>query len=49
MSDIKQVIITFEEWETSKYRTLEWERSVKMVRWECDYEKEIYIIDYKEI
>ena len=41
-----QIIITFKDWETTKYKGLEWEQSVEIVRWECNYEKKIYIIDF---
>jgi len=44
----KQIIIKEEDWETSIYRTREWEGSVEIVRWEHDYENKQYIIDYKE-
>lgn len=45
----KQIIIPFSEWEDCEYRTLTWEQSVDMKRWECDYVNKIYIIDYNEL
>ena len=44
----KQIIVKECDWETSKYRTVEWEQSVEIVRWEHDYEKRQYVIDYNE-
>ena len=44
----KQIIVKEADWENSKYRTREWEQSVKIVRWEHDYEKKQYVIDYNE-
>lgn len=42
----KQVIIPENEWYNSIYRTLEWELSVNITRWEHDYVKKQYVIDY---
>lgn len=36
-----------EDWSNSKYRTLEWERRVDIVRWEHNYENKIYNIEIK--
>jgi len=44
----KQIIIKEEDWNNSIYRTREWEQSVEIIRWEHDYEKKQYVIDYKE-
>jgi hypothetical protein len=44
----KQIIIQGEDWATSIYRTIEWEQSVEIIRWEHNYEKNRYVIDYKE-
>lgn len=44
----KQVIVKEVDWANSKYRTREWEQSVEIVRWEHNYEKKQYIIDYNE-
>jgi hypothetical protein len=44
----KQIIIKEAAWEASIYRTREWEQSVEIIRWEHDYEKRQYVIDYKE-
>lgn len=44
----KQVIIKEEDWANSIYRTIEWENSVILLRWEHDYVNKQYIIDYKE-
>jgi len=44
----KQIIIKEEDWESSIYKTREWEQSVEIIRWEHDYENKQYIIDYKE-
>ena len=41
-----QIIIKEEDWKDSKYRTKEWENTVELIKWEHDYEKKIYIIDY---
>lgn len=45
---MKQVIINETDWKDSIYRTVKWEQSVEIVRWEHDYDKKIYIINYKE-
>lgn len=44
----KKVIITEKDWPESIYRTKEWEDSVTIIRWEHDYEKGQYVIDYTE-
>ena len=43
----KQIIVKEADWKKSKYRTREWEQSVEIVRWEHDYEKKQYVINYK--
>jgi len=43
-----KVTITEAEWPTSIYSTYEWECSVIITRYEHDFIKGIYIIDYKE-
>lgn len=48
MTAEKQIIIEECDWNDSKYRTVEWERSVSIVRWEHNYEENIYTIDYNE-
>lgn len=35
------------DWESSKYRTKDWEKRVNIVRWEHDYEKGVYLITIK--
>ena len=42
----KKTIITVKEqdWETSKFRTKEWEARVNITRWEHDFEKQEYYI-----
>ena len=32
------------DWETSKYKTIEWEKRVDITRWEHNYEMDIYFI-----
>lgn len=49
MNDSKRVVIKENDWQNSKYRTVEWEQSVEIIRWEHDYEKKQYVIDYKEL
>lgn len=44
----KKVIIKEEDWETSVYPTKEWNDSVEVMKYEHDYEKKEYIIEYKE-
>lgn len=43
---MEQVVIKEEDWQESKYRTIQWEQSVEIVRWEHDYEKKTYTITY---
>ena len=43
-----QIIINEIDWIDSKYRTKEWEQSVKITRWEHNHLTKKYIIDYKE-
>lgn len=43
----KQIIIKGEDWENSIYNTREWEKSVEIIRWEHDFVKKQYVIDYK--
>ena len=45
----KQIIVKEIDWKDSKYRTVEWERTVDIKRWEHDYELKQYVIDYDEI
>ena len=42
-----QIIINEIDWINSKYRTKEWEQSVKITRWEHNHLTKKYIIDYK--
>lgn len=44
----RQIIIQEEDWSESVYRTKEWEDSVDLIRWEHDYVKKQYIIDFKD-
>ena len=46
MKNKKQIIIAEKDWKDSKYRTVEWEQSVTIIKWTHDYEKKQYIIDY---
>lgn len=43
----KKVIIPEQLWNTSKYRTKEWEETVVITTWEHDYENKLYTIQYK--
>lgn len=43
---IKQITIKEYDWDDSKFKTIEWEKSVNITRWEHDLEKGIYIITY---
>ena len=40
----KQIIIKQEDYDSKKQA--EWENIVEIVRWEHDFERQIYIIDY---
>ena len=42
----KRIVIKEEEWKDSIYSTVEWEESVTINKWEHDYMKGEYIIDY---
>jgi len=42
----KRIVIKEEDWEDSVYHTKEWEQSVTIKKWEHDYMKGEYIIDY---
>lgn len=44
----KKIIITEEDWVSSIYQTKAWNDSVQVVRYEHDYERNEYIIEYKE-
>jgi hypothetical protein len=44
----KQIIIKEEDWGKSIYNTREWEKSVEIIRWEHDFVKKQYVIDYKD-
>lgn len=44
----KQIIIKEEDWINSIHRTIAWEQSVIITRWEHDYVKKQYVIDYIE-
>lgn len=44
----KKITVQEKDWATSKYRTREWEQSVKIITWEHDYEKKQYVIIYNE-
>ena len=46
---MKQVTIKECDWSESKYKTVEWEKSVNITRWEHDFEKGIYIINYNDL
>jgi hypothetical protein len=46
MKTDKQIIIKEEEYDVNKQAS--WEKTVIIVRWEHDYEKHIYVIDYNE-
>jgi hypothetical protein len=35
------------DWQASKFRTRGWEKRVNIVRWEHDYENEMYFITIK--
>ena len=48
MAEKKQVIVEEADWQDSKYRTSEWDKTVEVISWEHDYMKKIYIIKYKE-
>ena len=43
----QRVIVKEEDWIDSIYSTKEWEQSIELIRWEHDYVKKEYIIDYK--
>jgi hypothetical protein len=45
----KVIVISEQDWPTSIYKTKEWEQSVRILRWEHDYVKKCYIINYEEI
>ena len=42
-----KVIVNESDWDESEYRTREWEQSVKIIRWEHNYEENVYIIEYE--
>ena len=43
----KRIIVKETEWERDpKYKTGQWENSVVITRWEHDYVKKHYVIDY---
>lgn len=44
---IKTITVKEEDWETSRFKTKEWESRVNIVRWEHDFENGIYKIDIK--
>ena len=43
-----KIVISEEDYKNSQYSTKEWEQSVIVVKWEHDFEKKQYTIDYKE-
>lgn len=50
-----QIIIQEEDWANSIYRTIEWEQSVEIIKWEYDFARELrekknetWIIDKRE-
>lgn len=45
----KKVIVKGEDWVSSIYSTKEWHNSVEVIRYEHDYEKNTYTIEYNEI
>lgn len=45
---MERIVIKENEWPRSKYKTKEWEDTVNIIRWEHDYEKKIYIIDFEK-
>lgn len=38
------IIVSEEDWPTSKYRTREWEKRVNIIKWVHDYEQREYRI-----
>mgnify|MGYP003660891671 CR=1 FL=1 len=44
---VMKVIVNESDWDESEYRTREWEQSVKIIRWEHNYEENVYIIEYE--
>ena len=45
----QRIIISEEDYKNSIYNTKEWEQqTVKLIRWEHDYEKHQYVIDFEE-
>lgn len=44
----KTVIVPDNEWESSIYNTIEWQRSVEIDRYEHDYEKQIRTVIWIE-
>tara|TARA_R110000744_G_scaffold7342_3_gene25312 strand:+ start:6864 stop:7097 length:234 start_codon:yes stop_codon:yes gene_type:complete len=45
----KFIIVRECDWNKSKYRTVEWEHSVNITRWEHDFEKGVYVIEYEDL
>jgi hypothetical protein len=39
--------ITIKEEDYDKEKQAEWEKTVRIIRWEHDYENKIYVIDYE--
>jgi hypothetical protein len=44
----KILILSSADYINSYYNTKEWEQSVKLIRWEHDYELEKYTIKYED-
>ncbi len=45
----QRIIISEEDYKNSIYSTYEWEiETIKLIRWEHDYEKHQYVIDFEE-
>jgi hypothetical protein len=44
----KILILSSVDYINSHYNTKEWEQSVKLIRWEHDYELEKYTIKYED-
>ncbi len=43
----ERIVIAESEWDSSVYRTREWENTVEIIRWEHDYENKQYVIEFK--
>lgn len=43
-----KVVVSVFDWDDSIYKTIEWEQSVTIKRWEHDYILKQYVIDYEE-